>query len=299
MPQITDYLRPRDLQRISNLSVLARLVVEGFFSGVHRSPHKGFSVEFRQHRHYVPGDETRRLDWKVFGKTDRFYIREYEEETNLRATILLDASASMGFRNVAGYSKHYYAVRVAASLAYLLFRQQDAAGLATFDTKVRRYIPPRARPAHLRAILDELDKSQPAGETELGKVLSSVAPSLTRRGMVILISDCFTAPAELLRALSRFRHGKHDVIVFQIWDRAEIDFDYTGWTRFESIERPGEQQLLDPALVRATYLENLARFREELRQGCAREKIDLVPLITDQPYADALAKYLSLRARRA
>ncbi|MCC7192401.1 MAG: DUF58 domain-containing protein [Phycisphaeraceae bacterium] len=299
MAQITDYLRPRDLQKIANLSVLAKQVVEGFFSGLHRSPHKGFSVEFRQHRPYVAGDEIRHLDWKVFGKTDRFFIREYEEETNLRATIVLDASASMGFRNVAGYSKYHYAVRLAASLAYLLFQQQDAVGLVTFDAKVRRYIPPRARPAHLRTLLDELEKSQPAGETELSKVLTSLAPNLHRRSLLILISDCFTSTAELLRALARFRHGRHDVIVFQLWDRAEIEFDYSGWTKFESIERPGEQQLLDPALVRDTYIKNLTQFREELRQGCAREKIDLVPLITDQPYADALAKYLSLRARRA
>lgn len=298
MAELSDYLRPRDLQKISNLYVLARLVVEGFCSGLHRSPHKGFSVEFRQHRQYVPGDEIRHLDWKVFGKTDRFFIREYEQETNLRATILLDASGSMNYRNAAGFSKFHYASRLAAALAYLMFQQQDSVGLVTFDTKVRRYIPPRARPAHLHVLLNHLQETQPGGETELPKVFHELAPKLHRRGLIIVLSDCFGDVPDLLRALARFRHARHEVLIFQIWDRDELEFNFRGWTRFDSLEAPGLQPRLDPALIRGAYLENLEKFRAALLEGCRRDRIDLVPMVTDQPYAEALAQYLSLRKKR-
>src|SRR3954464_8345128 len=167
MSLITSFLTKPDLQRISRLQIFARQVVEGFCSGLHRSPHKGFSVEFKQHRQYVPGDEIRHIDWRVFGRSDRFYIREYEEETNLRATVLLDCSGSMRYGRD-GLTKYHYATRLAASLAYLMVGQQDSVGLVTFDTKIRKYIPPRSRVSHLRVLIDELQRSEPGGETELG-----------------------------------------------------------------------------------------------------------------------------------
>ena len=298
MADVSSFVTAEDVRRISNLEVLARLVVEGFCSGLHRSPHKGFSVEFREHRAYVPGDEIRHLDWKVFGKTDRFYVREYEEETNLRATILLDASGSMGYGS-GETIKHAYATRLAACLSYLMLRQADGVGMVDFDDEVRRYIPPRSRPGHLRVLIDALEDTEPGGETGLGKVFHDLVPKIHRRGLLIILSDCFGDVGEFLSALAHFRHSHHEIIVFQIWDRAELDFPFRRWTRFESLEQADRYRLADPAHLRRAYLENLARFREELRRGCHRHRVDLVPLVTDRPYAEALANYLMLRRRRA
>lgn len=300
MAQLNDYLEPGDIKTLSGLQVLARQVVEGFTSGLHRSPHKGFSVEFKQHRQYVPGDDLRHIDWKVFGKTDRFYIREYEEETNLRCTILLDGSGSMNYSGTRsrGMTKHNYAVRLAASLSYLLLQQSDSVGLVTFDTKVKRYIPPRSRPAHLRVIMDELVRTQVGGETELGKVFHDMVPKIHRRGLLAIVSDCFCDVGELLKSLAHFRHARHDIIVFQIWDPDELDFPFRQWTRFDSLEKAPHHHLVDPAQLREAYLRNLERYREELRKGCHRQRIDLVPMTTDQPYAEALALFLSQRLRR-
>ena len=298
MAGISTFLTPADVRKIANLQVLARTVVEGFCAGLHRSPHKGFSVEFRQHRQYVPGDEIRRLDWKVFGRSDRFYIREHEEETNVRATLLLDVSGSMGYGSGA-MTKADYAVRLAACLAYLMLQQADGVGLVTFDTAVRTYIPPRSRPGHLRVLTDALAAAKPGGETEIGKVFHDLVPKLHRRGLLIVLSDCFGDVTGLLSALAHFRHAHHELIVFQIWDRAELEFPFKRWTRFESLERAGHHQLVDPAQLREAYLDNLARYREELRSGCHRHRIDLVPVVTDEPYADTLAAYLGRRGLRA
>jgi uncharacterized protein (DUF58 family) len=278
--------------------VLARLVVEGFCTGLHRSPHKGFSVEFKQHRPYVHGDEIRHLDWRVFGRSDRFYIREFEEETNLRATMLLDASGSMAY-GPEGRSKLVYATRLAACLSYLMLQQQDSVGLVTFDTQVRRYIPPRAQTSHLQVLAEELQATQPGGETELADVFHDLVPRLHRRGLIIILSDCFGDVSGILSALAHLRHARHEILVFQIWDRDELEFPFRSWTRFDCLEVDGKKHLIDPNHLRAAYLENLERFRAELKQGCHRHRVDLVPLVTDQPYAEALAHYLTLRMRRA
>jgi len=295
---VTDFLTPTDLGRIANLQVFARQVVEGFCSGLHRSPHKGFSVEFKQHRPYVPGDEIRHIDWRVFGRSDRFYIREYEEETNLRATLLLDRSGSMGYGAEHGRSKLEYATRLAACLAYLMLQQSDGVGLVTFDTAIRRYIPPRSRISHLRVLIDELQKSAPGGETELGTVFHDLVPKLHRRGLLVVLSDCFGDVPTLLKALAHFRHAHHEILVFQIWDRDELEFPFKSWTEFQCLERSGTKHLLDPVLLREAYLANLEKFRDDLTRGCRRHKIDLVPFCTDQPYAEALAAYLSRRMAR-
>lgn len=294
-------MTPYDLSKVSNLQVLARRVVEGFCSGLHRSPHKGFSVEFKQHRQYVPGDEIRHIDWKVFGKSDRMYIREYEEETNLRCTILLDKSGSMAYQGTEsrGISKFHYASRLSACLCYLLLQQQDSVGLITFDDKIGRSIPPRSKPTHLQVIIDELHCSRPGGETELGKVFHEVVPKILRRGLLCVISDCFGDLDSLLRALAHFRHAKHEVIVFQIWDRDELEFPFRQWTRFRSLEDNHQNRLVDPSHLRTAYLENLKAFRDKLTRGCHGHRIDLVPLTTDVPYAEALASYLALRRRSA
>jgi uncharacterized protein (DUF58 family) len=257
-------------------------------------------VEFKQHRQYVPGDEIRHIDWRVFARSDRYYIREYEEETNLRATIVLDRSGSMAYGGASpgGVSKYEYATKLAACLSYLMVQQSDGVGLVTFDTKIRRYIPPRSRVSHLRVILDELQKGQPGEETELGDVFHDLVPKLHRRGLLIIISDCFGEVANFLKAMAHFRHARHEILVFQIWDRDELEFPFRGWTQFDCLEQAGVKHLLDPAMIREAYLANLAKFREELTRGCRRHKIDLVPFVTDQPYAEALAAFMSRRMAR-
>ena len=299
MSHVADFLAPSDIGRIANLQIFARQVVEGFCSGLHRSPHKGFSVEFKQHRPYVPGDEIKHIDWRVFGRSDRFYIREYEEETNLRATLILDRSGSMGYAGKSGTTKFEYGTKLAACLAYLMLQQSDSVGMVTFDTEIRRYIPPRSRVSHLRALIEELERGTVGGETEIGRVFHDLVPKLHRRGLLIVISDLFGDVATLLKALAQFRHSHHEILIFQLWDRDELEFRFKGWTQFESLEAASQKHLVDPSVLRASYLENLARFREELTRGCSRYKIDLVPFTTDQPYSDALAAYLSRRMSRA
>jgi len=299
MAHVSDVLTSQDIGKFANLQVLARQIVEGFCNGLHRSPHKGFSVEFKEHRSYVNGDDIRTIDWKLFGKTDRLYIREYEEETNLRCTILLDSSGSMSYTGSRsdGVSKHDYAVRTAAALAYLMLHQQDSVGLVTFNDAVQKYIPPRARPRHLRTIIDELKRQEPERETELGDVFHQMVAKIQRRGLLIIISDLFSDVNQLMKSLAHFRHANHEIIIFQIWDPDELDFPFRQWTQFASLEAAANRHLVDPAQLRRAYLEKLEVFREQLAKGCNRHRISLVPMTTDQPYADALAAYLALRRK--
>lgn len=299
MPHVSDVISAQDISQFNNLQLLARQVVEGFCSGLHRSPHKGFSVEFKEHRSYVPGDDIRSIDWKLFGKTDRLFIREYEEETNLRCTILLDSSGSMAYSGSrsGGQTKHSYAVRTAACLAYLMLQQQDSVGLVTFDKKVRRYIPPRARPKHLHALITELDRQKPQYETDLSDVFHEMVVKLHRRGMLVIISDLFGDVDSLMKSLAHFRHANHEILIFQIWDPDELDFPFRKWTQFASLEASSNRHLVDPAQIRRAYLDKLEQFRAQLTRGCHRHRISLVPLTTDQPYAESLAAWLSLRRK--
>lgn len=295
MSVLADFLSKRDVQAIENLQVIARQVVDGFCSGLHRSPNKGFSVEFREHRAYVAGDEIRHLDWKVFGKSDRFFIREYEEETNLRATLVLDASGSMGFGS-RGQTKIEYARRLAACLSYLMLRQDDAVGLVLCDDRVRQYVPPRTRPSHLGVLLGALARARPGGETELGAVFHDLVERLPRRGLLIVLSDCFGSLPAFLAALAHLRHAHHEIVIFQVWDPAEFEFPFRHWTRFESLEDDAAL-LVDPLHFRRQYAENLRQYRAQLAEGCHRHRVDLVPLLTNRPHAEALAQYLTLRNR--
>lgn len=299
MAHVSEFISHGDIGKFANLQVLARQVVEGFCSGLHRSPHKGFSVEFKEHRSYVPGDDIRTIDWKLFGKTDRLYIREHEEETNLRCTILLDSSGSMAYTGSRsqGTSKHEYAVKTAAVLSYLMLHQQDSVGLVTFNDRVRKYIPPRAQPKHLRAIISELQLQKPEKETELGDVFHEMVSKIHRRGLLIIISDLFGDVEQLMKSLAHFRHANHDIVIFQIWDPDELDFPFRQWTQFASLEMAANRHLVDPAQIRRAYLEKLTQFREQLAKGCNRHRISLVPLMTDQPHADSLAAYLALRRK--
>jgi uncharacterized protein (DUF58 family) len=294
---LSDILQAEDITSLQTLQLFARTVVEGFTTGHHASPHKGFSVEFRQHRPYVQGDEIRRLDWKVFGRSDRFYIREYDEETNLRATIVLDASGSMNYRGGKGILKFDYARKLAASLAYLLMSQQDAVGLITFDSKVREVIPCRTKITHLHLLLEAMVKTTPGQDTSLAPVIESLAQRLKRRGLVILISDFFDDPAALLQSIGVLRKKGHEVIALQLWDRDEIDFPFGNWARFENLENDDDFLLLDPATVRQRYLEVQKIFAEQLKDGFRKHQVDYLSFLTDESHSAALRSYLALRMR--
>ncbi|MBB5033547.1 DUF58 domain-containing protein [Prosthecobacter vanneervenii] len=297
MASLSDILHAEDITSLQSLQLFARTVVEGFTTGQHASPHKGFSVEFRQHRPYVQGDEIRRLDWKIFGRTDRFYIREFDEETNLRATIVLDASGSMGYRGQKGVLKFDYARKLAASLAYLLMSQQDAVGLITFDTKVRNIIPCRTKITHLHLLLETMVKTEPGSDTSLAPVIESLAQRLKRRGLVILISDFFDDPTALLQSIGILRKKGHEVIAMQLWDRDEIDFPFGNWARFENLENNDDFLLLDPATIRQRYIEAQQSFAAQLKDGFRRHQVDYLSLPTDESHSAALRSYLALRMR--
>ncbi|MDZ4289651.1 MAG: DUF58 domain-containing protein, partial [Prosthecobacter sp.] len=294
---LSSILEAEDITSLQNLQLFARTVVEGFTTGHHASPHKGFSVEFRQHRPYVQGDDLRRLDWKIFGRADRFYIREYDEETNLRATLVLDASGSMNYRGQKGILKFDYARKLAAAMAYLLMSQQDAVGLITFDSKVREFIPNRTRITHLHHVLDTMIKTEPGKDTALAPVLESLAQRLKRRGLVILISDFFDDPNAILKAIGVLRKKGHEIIAMQLWDRDELNFPFGQWSRFESLENNEEFLLLDPATIRLRYMEVLRNFQEQLKDGFRKHQVDYLSLPTDEPHAAALRNYLALRMR--
>ncbi len=297
MATLSSILEAEDITSLQSLQLFARTVVEGFTTGQHASPHKGFSVEFRQHRPYVQGDDIRRLDWKIFGRADRFYIREFDEETNLRATLVVDASGSMNYRGQKGVLKFDYARKLAAAMAYLLMSQQDAVGLITFDSKIREFIPNRTRITHLHHVLETLVKTEPGKDTSLAPVLESLAQRLKRRGLVILISDFFDDSAAILRAIGVLRKKGHEIIAMQLWDRDELDFPFGQWSRFENLENAEDVLLLDPATVRQRYMEVLRNFQDQLKDGFRKHQVDYLPLPTDEPHAAALRSYLALRMR--
>jgi len=301
-PPYMTLLDPEALTRIGRLELLARGVVEGFVSGRHKSPYRGFSVEFADHREYVPGDNLRDLDWRVYGKSDRYYIKRYIEETNLRATILLDASGSMAYtgdqaarRNGRRLSKFAYGQYLAATLAHLMINQQDAVGLVTFDTKVRRYIPSRSRTSHLRVILQELYMTEAGEESRLAPVFHDIAERIHRRGLVVVISDLFDDPEEILKALHHFRYRKHEVIVLHVMAEEELTFPFDRWSLFRDLELLDRKVQLDPRSIRAAYLDEVRRFLERIEKGCGQMSVDYVPLSTRHDFDLALATYLARR----
>ncbi len=295
--RILDLVTPGQLSRVANLQLLARQVVEGFCSGRHRSPHKGYSVEFKEHRQYVPGDELKNIDWKAFGKSDRLYIREYEEETNLKCTLLVDRSGSMLYRGDRsnGLSKDEYAQRLSASLAYLMLGQQDAVGAITFDDRPRTHVPTRGRPSHLRSVLAALSGPPEGRETDLGGAMSKLVPKLGRRGLIVILSDAMGELESLNRSLAQIRSRKHEVVFFQILDPDEVDFPFSGRIHFEDLEGVAEDQTVDAVSIRAAYLDRLEQHSARLRDICRRNRIDFVSIRTDQWFDDALHQYVALR----
>lgn len=287
------FLHPETLQRITRLQLRARHVVEGFLSGMHRSPYFGQSVEFRSHREYAHGDDLRHVDWKVWAKQDRYYVKQFEEDTNMRCTLLVDVSASMQYGN-GPMTKYDYACTVASSLAYLLLRQQDAVGCASFDEGIRKIVPLRSKRNHLNDIVETMAADEPADKTDMGKVLSRVAENYPARGMMVLISDLFTDTEQLVKGLRLLRQQGHDVMVFHVMDDEELDFPFSGPTRFEGLESLDSLNC-NPRALRDGYLEAMDRFLSETRRRCAQNAVDYRLMRTSEPLDAALTAYLSNR----
>lgn len=293
MPASKRFLHPEAIKRIARLDVRARYIVEGFLSGVHRSPYFGQSVEFLQHREYAAGDDLRRIDWKVWAKQDRYYVKQYEEETNLRCTFLVDVSNSMRYGS-GPLNKYEYGCTLAVSLAYLLLRQQDAVGCVAFDATARMTVPLRANRNHLNSVIQALDVSQPKEKTDLFRVMRTVAEGYPRRGMVVVVSDLLADRGGLFKGLKLLRQRGHDVLVFHLLDDDELDFPFNGPTRFQGLEIP-EHLTCNPRALREGYLQALHAYLDEVRRGCAKHVVDYALVRTSQPLDAALATYLSNR----
>ncbi|MEM1061583.1 MAG: DUF58 domain-containing protein [Planctomycetota bacterium] len=297
-PRLEDLL-PERIARLARLEVRAKHIVEGVLSGLHRSPYFGQSIEFRQHREYVPGDEARNIDWKVWSKTDKYYVKLFDEDTNLRTTIVVDRSASMAYGSGA-MTKADYARTVAASLAYLLIKQHDIVGLVTCDSEIRDRVPHRSGQRHLLSLIGpleapELDDDGLGATTALGDTLATVAEEQTRAGIVVVVSDLFTDTETLFRGLRFLRSRGHDVVVFQVLDDSELDFDFVGTTRFEGLEADGELTC-DPPALRASYLAALERFMESVRRFCGANAIDLQTIRTSEHLDAAILAFMKLRS---
>jgi len=291
------FLDPAVIARLGSMELKARTVVEGFLSGLHRSPYKGFSVEFAEYRQYMPGDDLSTLDWKVFARSDRHYVKKFEEETNLECHVLLDVSASMAYRGGAAMSKVEYGSVLAASLAYLMHRQRDATGLIEFDDRIRGRLPASARPGHLHAILLALDKVAPGAKSDVGRPLHQLAEALGKRSLVVLISDLLDDPDRVVRGLKHLRFRGTDVIVFQVLDPNELQFPFRGAAKFTDVESALEVTA-DPARVRQQYLDAMAALRARYERELKGAGIDFLTLDTSKPLDFALLAYLDARSRR-
>ena len=287
------FLHPTAIAKITRLELRARQVVEGFISGMHRSPFFGHSIEFKQHREYTSGDDIRYLDWKVWSKTDRYYIKQYEEETNLRTTLVVDVSESMHYGRGA-LNKYGYGCTAAACLAYLLLRQQDSVGCITFDESVRQIVPPRSQNTHIDAIVKAMDVSRPREKTDIEKILRRVAETVQSRGLIVIVSDLLLDREPLFRALEMLSHRRHDILIFHVLDEDEVAFPFVGTTRFEGMEAM-PNLLCDPRALRDGYLLALEEYLVEVRRGCTRLGIDY-QLVNTSDYIDAvLSKFLHHR----
>lgn len=289
------YFDPEGLARVGNMELVARQVVEGFLTGRHRSPYHGFSVEYLDHRAYAPGDEIRSLDWKILARTDKYYVKLFEDETNLRAYILLDCSKSMGFKS-GKLSKLDYGSYLAAALSYLMLHQNDSVGLILFDTEIRQFLGPKARPTQFRRILDILDEAPTGGDTNVGTVLHEVAERIHRRGLVVVISDLIDDETQIASGLHHFRHNNHEVIVCHVMDDAELTFPYDRLTRFKDMEGAG-RVVANPKTLRNRYLARIQTFLDKIEASCFERDISYNLANTKESYDSFLAAYLEKRSR--
>lgn len=288
-------LTAQRLSRFRSFELLARSVVEGFVTGLHRSPFKGFAVEFAEHRPYTPGDDIKHLDWKIFGKKEKFFIRQYEEDTSLRAFLLLDTSGSMGYKS-GQFSKIDFGRFICGVFSYVLFQQADAVGLVTFDANIRKLLSPGTTRQHLKRILDSLQAAQAGKDTKLGFVMHRLANRLRRRTLIVIVSDLFDDSREIIKALNHFSHRRHEVVVFQVLDRKELSFPFAEQTRFESLE--GDDVVLaEPVRLRREYQKQFQRHQLEIRKACHRMHIDFRQVVTDEPFEKTMAKFFAERMR--
>ena len=280
---------------LNSISMKAKLVVEGYIIGQHRSPYHGFSVEFSEHRSYEPGDEVKHIDWKLYGKTNRLYVKRYEEETNLRTHLILDTSRSMSYTSNK-ISKLEYGSYLLAALSYLMISQQDAAGVVLFDEKIRSYIPPKSTPSHLNTLLNVLDVPEPGNNTKIESVLHQMAERINKRGLVIIISDLLDEPKNILNGLKHFRHKKQEVILFHILDRNELEFEFDNRTKFVDMESD-EEITTDPWHIKNDYKNLILDIQKYYRRNCRLNKIDYVSLFTDDSLDKGLSEYFNKRQR--
>lgn len=291
------YLDPQAVARLSKINLIARSVVEGFISGLHRSPFHGFSVEFAEHREYTPGDNIKDIDWQAYARTDRYVVKRYQEETNLKAHILLDTSGSMGYKSdESSMSKLEYGAYLAASLAYLMVRQQDSVGLVTFSEKIEQFIPPRSTATHLNVLLKTLETARPSQATNVSRAFHDLAEHIKRRGLMIIISDLFDESKDVMRGLRHFRFKRHEVILFHIFDRWEIDFPFRRLTDFIDMETNDEIQI-DPRFVREDYMQRIRDFIRSYKRECASATIEYVQTHTGVPFDMMLHAFLAKRKR--
>lgn len=290
-------LSPAVINQIKRLDLRAKTVVRGFLQGLHASPLHGFSVQFSEHRRYHPGDDPKTIDWLAYAKTDRYYVKRFEAETNLTGYLVMDLSESMGYTFRQQLTKFEYSVCLAASLCYLMIQQQDPVGLLTFSDKLRARLPARSRRGHSADCLAQLAKLEPSGETDLPGCISAVSAMLSHRSLVMIFSDLLGDPDPTYAALARLRHAGHDVILFHVLDEAEVHFPFEGSVEFEDPET-GERLPVDATGFRAEYIAQLNEFREDFKRRCSRMHIDYVPLDTSMPFDRALTEYLMNRQAR-
>jgi uncharacterized protein (DUF58 family) len=296
-PSGTSLLDPQLLARLEGLGLRARTIVEGYVAGVHRSPFHGFSIEFAEHREYVPGDDLRYLDWKVFGRTDKYHLKQFEEETNLVCYLLLDTSQSMDYRGpAAAMSKLDYARSAAGALAYLVLHQQDSVGLVTFDREIRAFVRASSNPSHMEQLLHVMEESTPQRKTSTGPIFHDLAERFKKRGIVVILSDMFDDIPSMLAGLKHFRHRRHEVILLHILDPAELDFPFQEATLFRGLEE-WPDVVAEPRAVRKAYLDEFGQYLHQLQQGCRMHRIDYVPVRTDQSLEVVLSSYLSSRRK--
>lgn len=290
------YLQPETVSKLKGMELKARMVVEGFIAGMHKSPYHGFSVEFAEHRQYMPGDNIRDIDWKVFAKTDRFYIKQYEEETNLKGYLLLDCSRSMAYQSAGIINKLDYAGMLSGALSYMMLRQRDAVGLVTFDDKIRRYIPPHSKSGHLHVLLTEIAAQAPSERTDIASALHEMAERIKRRGLVIILSDLLDEAETIISGLRHFRYNKHEVIVFHILDPRERDFAFGAEAIFKDMET-GEEMTTAPYQIKKHYSRQVQAFADQIAAACRQSNIDYHPIDTSMPFDKALYAFLSKRER--
>ena len=298
MPAVESYLKPEVIRQISRLDLRAQFIVKGFLQGLHASPFHGFSVEFSEHRKYTPGDNPDDIDWLAYAKTDRYYVKKFEAETNITGYLAMDLSRSMGYTHRQELTKFDYAICLAAALTYLMVHQQDPVGMVAFTDRITHSLPPKSKRAQIGTLLSLLARLKPEGETDLGASLAQLAAMLKHASLVMIFSDLLTDEQQVISALRRLRHGGHDVILFHILDEAEVSFPFRGLVDFEEPESSQHLEL-DADGYRADYLAEVERFREVYRRECFQSGVDYVPLDTSMPFDRALTEYLVTRKHRA